>query len=116
MKLCVFNERLSLRRRELGMEQSDLARAANVTKAAISSYETGRREPRLEVLALLARRLHCTADWLLGADGSPPAPIVETPAWALPLAPDLERIKSRADRSSVKRFVRVIARKGPARA
>ncbi|MDR2354423.1 MAG: helix-turn-helix domain-containing protein [Deltaproteobacteria bacterium] len=104
-----FGERLAQRRKELGFEQSDLAKASGVSRASISHYEKGLYEPKLGVLVLLSRKLSCSTDWLLGSDSSPVPPNTKVPAWILPLCSKLEKIKSRAGRNSVKIFIDTIA-------
>jgi transcriptional regulator with XRE-family HTH domain len=105
-----FGERLAQRRRELGLEQSDLAKASGVSRGSISHYEKGLYEPKLEVLVLLARKLSCSADWLLGSDSSPAPPNTNVPAWILPMCSKLEKIKSKAGRNSVKILIDTIAK------
>ncbi len=67
-----FGERLSRLRRNADMTQSDLAERANVTRQAISKYETGDSFPDISVLVLLAEALGVTAGDLIAA-GEPTA-------------------------------------------
>lgn len=48
------------------MQNFELADALFVAPSTISGYRTGRRSPDVEQLALLARELHVSADYLLG--------------------------------------------------
>lgn len=48
-----------------GLTQSELASKCGVTQQAISQYESGYREPNLEMLKKLASALECTVDELL---------------------------------------------------
>ncbi len=41
-----------------------------ITQAAWAQWETGARQPKLDVFAYLCRRLGVSADWLLGIDDS----------------------------------------------
>jgi transcriptional regulator with XRE-family HTH domain len=108
--LTTFSKRLRERRLELGLEQTDLARAAGVAANSVSHYETGSNEPKISVLLKFAKKLRCSADWLLGAEPPPAAPAEKVPAWVLPLAPYLERVKSKGDRNSVKLLIRTLGR------
>ena len=49
-----------------GLTQTRLAKMANVSKAAISAYENGLRQPSYDTLTRLASILHVTTDYLLG--------------------------------------------------
>lgn len=57
-------------RRALNMTMKELAAIVGVTEAAISHYETGRREPDPNMLGRIANALHVTVDYLLGRDES----------------------------------------------
>lgn len=59
-----FSEVLSTARRALGWTQEDLAKAADVTQAALSRYESGLREPEPEVFSRLASALGVTENFL----------------------------------------------------
>jgi transcriptional regulator with XRE-family HTH domain len=54
------------RRRELKITQTQLAKAANLTPAAISQFESGARKPSFDTLSSLADALKVTTDYLLG--------------------------------------------------
>ena len=58
--------RIKLRRRELKMTQTQLAKAANLTPAAISQFESGTRKPSFNTLSSLSDALKVTTDYLLG--------------------------------------------------
>jgi transcriptional regulator with XRE-family HTH domain len=60
-----FGKRLAQRRQEMGMTQSELARALGVTSQYISITEQGKRSPSLTFLAGLARLLGVTTDYLI---------------------------------------------------
>lgn len=51
----------------------ELGAIVGVTEAAISHYETGRREPTPQMLCSLAHALHVSVDYLLGRDQAEPA-------------------------------------------
>ena len=58
--------RIKERRSRLGMTQTQLARAAKLTPAAISQFESGARKPAFDTLSSLADALKVTTDYLLG--------------------------------------------------
>lgn len=62
------------RRRILGLTMKQLANIVGVTEAAISHYETGRREPDNDMLLRIANALGVTVDYLIGHEDSP-APV-----------------------------------------
>jgi transcriptional regulator with XRE-family HTH domain len=110
MKASIFSKRLTLRRKELGLEQSELAEATGLSTNTISNYETGNREPKLKTLVVLAKKLKCSTDWLLGAGKKPLEPTQDIPSWILPLAPQLELIKTKAGRNHVRFIVNTISK------
>lgn len=61
-----FGARLRTMRQLLGLTQADLAKQIGVSKQAITTYETGRREAGYRNLIALSRALNTTTDWLLG--------------------------------------------------
>lgn len=64
-----FKERLREMMEKRGMRQADLVNATGIERSIISSYVTGRYEPKDEKLQLLAKALNCDAMWLAGYDG-----------------------------------------------
>ena len=58
--------RIKERRDKLGMTQTQLAKAAELTPAAISQFESGARKPAFDTLSSLADALKVTTDYLLG--------------------------------------------------
>ncbi len=66
-----FGARLKLFRQALGIKQNELAAKLKISPQALAIYETGRREPNLKNLILLARTLHTTTDSLLGEPYQP---------------------------------------------
>lgn len=59
------------RRRILGLTMKQLANIVGVTEAAISHYETGRREPDNDMLLRIANALGVTVDYLISNEESP---------------------------------------------
>ena len=58
--------RIKQRRDKLSMTQTQLAKAAKLTPAAISQFESGARKPAFDTLSSLADALKVTTDYLLG--------------------------------------------------
>ena len=62
----IIAERITKARKELGLNQKELAKKANLTEANLSRYENGLREPKSAVLARLADALEVSTDYLVG--------------------------------------------------
>ncbi len=58
--------RIKNRRMKLGITQTELAKSAKLTPAAISQFESGSRKPSFDALSKLATALKVTTDYLLG--------------------------------------------------
>ena len=58
--------RIKARRHELKLTQTELAKEANLTPAAISQFESGTRKPSFKTLSSLSDALKVTTDYLLG--------------------------------------------------
>ena len=58
--------RIKVQRAKLSITQTELARAAKLTPAAISQFESGARKPSFDALSKLASALKVTTDYLLG--------------------------------------------------
>ena len=58
-------DRIRNRRVELGITQTQLAKTAKLTPAAISQFESGSRKPSFDALSKLATALKVTTDYLL---------------------------------------------------
>lgn len=61
-----FGKRISELRKQNHMTQQVLSERLCVTKATVSSYETGVRLPSLDVLIKMAYVFHVSTDYLLG--------------------------------------------------
>ena len=57
--------RLKMKRLEKGLTQEELAAKVGVINLSISSYETGNRFPRREILDKLAEALECQVSDLI---------------------------------------------------
>lgn len=64
-------ERIKQLRRRRGISQEDLANALNVSRQAVSKWESGQTQPELEKLLTLSEFFQVSADYLL--KGSEPA-------------------------------------------
>ncbi len=66
-------ERIKGRREALEMSQPELAHRMGglASRAEVSQYENGRRQPSAAKLIDLARSLGCSVDWLLGLRREP---------------------------------------------
>ncbi len=63
-----FGNRLKELRKQIGLNQSELAERMNVTKSVISYYENQDRSPSPDVLIKLSNIFHVTTDYLLGLE------------------------------------------------
>lgn len=63
-----FGEKLKLLRYEKGLTQDDIGYLLNVTKSCISCYESGTRQPSLDILIQLATYFHVSIDFLIGIE------------------------------------------------
>lgn len=61
-------ERLRQALRESGKKQADLVRETGLDRGAISSYLSGKYEPKQKALYKLAQALNVSEAWLLGYD------------------------------------------------
>ncbi|MDR4987131.1 helix-turn-helix transcriptional regulator [Bacillus cereus] len=61
-----LGERLRICREKKGYTQSFVCEKAGLHKGTLSSYESGRREPKFETLTTLADIYEVTIDYLLG--------------------------------------------------
>ena len=50
------------------VKQTELARAANVSKQCISDYKAGKSVPSIDTLFLICKYLDVSADYLLGLE------------------------------------------------
>ncbi len=69
----MFHERLKKLRESENISREHLANSLGITYSALSKYETGKREPGLELLQKIATHFDVTTDYLLGVtDNSKP--------------------------------------------
>ena len=63
-----FGEKLKFLRYEKGLTQDDIGYLLNVTKSCISCYESGTRQPSLDILIQLASYFQVSIDFLIGIE------------------------------------------------
>lgn len=63
-----FGDRLKELRKQIGLNQAELAEKMSVTKSVISYYENRERAPSPEILIKLASIFHVSTDYLLGLE------------------------------------------------
>lgn len=61
-----FGDKLKMLRHEKKLTQSDLAKYLNVSKANVSRYELGTRQPNFDTLVNISVFFNVSIDWLLG--------------------------------------------------
>ncbi len=62
----VFPERIKHARKEIGLTQREVAKETGIPLSTIAKYETGRLEPDLEKLGILANYFCKPADYFIG--------------------------------------------------
>ena len=62
----IFSQRLKKARNETGFTQREVTEELNIPQSTIANYETGRTEPDIETLGILAEFYQVSTDWLLG--------------------------------------------------
>ena len=67
-----LSEKLQTLRKSAGLSQEQLAERLNVTRQAVSKWETGEGKPDIDNLLPLARLLNTTADYLLDETADEP--------------------------------------------
>ena len=60
-----MGRRIKLRRKELNIKQSEMAEALDVSNNHISSIETGKQKPSLDMFISICEYLRVTPDYLL---------------------------------------------------
>lgn len=61
-----FKDRLKELRKEYNMKQKELGAAIGMGATAIANYESGKNQPSITVLQLLADVFHVSMDYLIG--------------------------------------------------
>ncbi len=63
-----FAQRLKELRLEENLSQTELAKRTGLTQTAIGKWEQNKRTPSIEVLYVLCRYFHVSADYLIGLE------------------------------------------------
>ena len=71
MRLLRFAQRLTYLRKMAGLTQQEFADKLNLTRSAVAMYEAGKREPKFELLEMLADFFNVDMDFLLGKQDTP---------------------------------------------
>lgn len=66
-----FAQRLKKAREKTGFTQREIARETHIPQSTIANYETGRTEPDIENLGILADFYGTDVNWLIGTRGKP---------------------------------------------
>ena len=71
-----YGKNIKNARKKAGLTQKELAEESGVAKVTIQQYETGKRQPRLEQLSMLAEAMQVHMDELLGTKPLPSRAVV----------------------------------------
>ena len=63
-----LSEKLKTLRLDKGLTQAEVSKELGLTRNAIANYETGIREPSLEILIKICQFFNVSADYLLGLE------------------------------------------------
>lgn len=63
-----LGDRIANLRKELDINQKELATKVGITEASLSRYENNLREPKGEIIVRLAKALETSTDYLLGVN------------------------------------------------
>jgi len=71
-----FPSKLARARKNSGFTQREIEAELKIRQSTLACYETGRNQPDLETLGILADFYGVSVDWLLGTKGNtlPPTP------------------------------------------
>lgn len=105
--------RIRLRRKTLGITQSQLAEALDLTFQQVQKYERGVNRVSASVLVKIARRLDCPVSYLLGEDGGGEAEAIAPATMVTPGAVELletyAKIGDRRSRAALLAVARALA-------
>lgn len=63
-----FSVRIKKLREKQNLSQNELADALHLSQTAISKWESGTREPTLDIVLKIAIFFNCSTDFLIGKD------------------------------------------------
>ncbi|MGE5502094.1 MAG: helix-turn-helix domain-containing protein [Ignavibacteriales bacterium] len=87
--------RIRLRRKALGITQSELAQALGLTFQQVQKYERGVNRVSASVLVKIAQRLDCPVSYLLGEEGGGAAEAIAPSIMVTPGAVELLEVYSK---------------------
>ena len=64
-----FASKLKKARENTGFTQREVSEETGITQSVLARYETGKLEPCIEVLGILADFYEVSTDWLIGTKG-----------------------------------------------
>ncbi len=64
-----FPSKLKKARKNTGFTQREVAYETGITASVLARYETGKLEPNIETLGILADFYEVSTDWLIGTKG-----------------------------------------------
>ena len=102
--------RIRIRRRSLGLSQTDLAGALGITFQQVQKYERGANRVSASMLVRIAARLDTTVGALVGEDGAAPADAAVYEKLAEPGATDLLSAFARIGDRDTRRALLTLAR------
>lgn len=65
-----FTQKIKKARLDAGYTQNQVSEATGISQSIIAYMETGKREPSIENLGILADFYEVSVDWLLGTKGN----------------------------------------------
>lgn len=65
-----FSSKIKKARKETGFTQREVSEETGIPQSTIAYIETGKREPDIEKLGILADFYGVSVDWLLGTKGN----------------------------------------------
>jgi transcriptional regulator with XRE-family HTH domain len=68
----IFASRIKKARQEAGYTQQQVSNITGIPQSTITKYETGKLEPDIEKLGILAQFYNVSLNWLLGVSIEPP--------------------------------------------
>lgn len=66
----MFPQKIKQARKEIGYTQEQVSDLSGISQSNLAKYETGKLEPDLEKLGILADLYGVSVDWLLGTKGN----------------------------------------------
>lgn len=62
----MYNIKIRENRRKNKLTQQELSKLLNISQSTLAGYETGVREPNIEILIKLTQIFNCSLDYLIG--------------------------------------------------